>query len=196
VTKRVTPDVRGQVARLFVDEADAVSKAARRVASDEREAEDMVQEAFHAAAENWDRIATYSPDKRRAWLCRVAINKAIDRYRAGRRTQLGVDPADMSQVAPSAEDTALTRIEKDCCWKAMREMPLKQRTVAYLRWHEEWTAKEIAEGLGIATSTVRVHLRNALTAVNAAVGDEVVITDELDDDEPDDRDSRGGKEAR
>lgn len=195
MTRRIAPDVAAQVARLFFEEAENVSKAARRAASDQREAEDLVQEAFQAAAMNWDRIATYSPDKRRAWLCRVAINKAIDCYRLGRRAQLGADP-NMPEVAPSAEETALTRIEKDRCWQAIKEMPLKQRTVAYLRWHEEWTAKEIAENLGIAASTVRVHLRNALIAAKAAVGDEATVTDEPDDDEPDNRDNCGGKEAQ
>jgi RNA polymerase sigma-70 factor (ECF subfamily) len=173
------------MARLFMEKAEAVAKVARGLASDRREVEDLVQEAFQAAAEDWARIATYSPDRRRAWLCRVAINKAIDRYRLGKRTQLDADP-DPLQVTPSAEETALTRIEKDCCWQAIKEMPPKQRTVAYLRWHEEWTAKEIAEDLGIASSTVRVHLRNALLAVKAAVGDEVSVTDEPDDGEPDD----------
>jgi RNA polymerase sigma-70 factor (ECF subfamily) len=178
------------VGQLYAEEAGAVFRAARKAAYDRREAEDCVQEAFRAAAVKWGEVAAYSPDKRRAWLCRVAINKAIDRYRTGKRMQLGADP-NLSQAAPSAEEAVLTRIEKDRCMQVIKEMPPRRRTVAYLRWHEEWTVEEIAEHLGMAASTVRVHLRDARSSVTAALGDEVSVTEE-----PNKADDVGRKEAR
>ena len=74
--------------------------------------------------------------------------------------QLGMDP-DGVREAPSAEQVALTRVQKDCCLKAISEMPEMRGKVAYLKFHEEWETREIAEHLRISPSTVRVHLRDA-----------------------------------
>jgi RNA polymerase sigma-70 factor (ECF subfamily) len=178
------------VGQLYAEEAGAVFRSVRKVAYDRRDAEDCVQEAFRAAALKWGEVAAYSPDKRRAWLCRTARYKAIDRYRVGKRMHLGADLGP-SWAAPSAEEAVLTRIEKDRCMQVIKEMPPRRRAVAYLRWLEEWTVEEIAEDLGMATSTVRVHLRDARNSVTAALGDEVSVILE-----PNDVDDVGREEAR
>jgi RNA polymerase sigma factor (sigma-70 family) len=163
MTKRISPEVEAQVAQLFVDHAEAVFVSAlRAVGGDRREAETFVQEAFQAAAVQWDEIANDDPAAQRAWLRRVAINKAIDRHRVGRRVHL-VAEVEIARTEPSAEQIALPRIVKDRCLQVIKEMPPRRRLVAYLRWHEEWDVREIAQYLGIAVSTVRVHLRDSLT---------------------------------
>jgi RNA polymerase sigma factor (sigma-70 family) len=185
MTDRIPSDVRAHVARLFVEESQVVFNAALRAACGDRStAEVAVQEAFQAAAIQWAKIADRSPDGKRAWLCRVAKNKAIDRYRVGKPMHLVAD-VDVLRLAPSAEEVALTRIEKDRCLQVIKEMPLIQRTVVYLLCHDDWTVKEVAEELGIATSTVRVHLYNARVMLKAALGYEVSLAhgpDDADDD--------------
>jgi RNA polymerase sigma factor (sigma-70 family) len=185
---RFAPEVLVQVARLYVEEAEAVFKVTRRAVYDDREAEDLVQEAFQAAALAWEKIAGYSPERKRAWLRRVAINKAIDRYRAGSRMHLVAD-VHVARLAPSAEEVVVTRLERDRCLQVIREMPPVRRLIAYLRWHEEWTVREIAEDFGIATSTVRVHLHDARVTLEEALG--VFCADVPDAD-----DGPGREEAR
>jgi RNA polymerase sigma-70 factor (ECF subfamily) len=181
MTQRIPPDVAAQVARLFASESEAVFATALQAARGNRhEAEDLVQEAFQAAALNWDTIADYSSDKKRAWLRRVAINKAIDRYRARKPVRLAAD-VDLVREVPSAEHAALTRIQRDLCLKTINDMPKRRRTVAYLKFHEEWNNKEIASYLGISPSTVRAQLRAARVMIDEAVGPEVSLTGELDE---------------
>jgi len=175
MTERIPPEVREAVAALFRKEADAVFRSAWLAAGGDRgEADDAVQEAFQAAALQWATVGSYPPDRQRAWLMRVAINKVIDRQRAARRHRLEAETEpESAQRAPSAEHVALTRVMKDRCLKAISEMPETRRTVAYLAFHEEWTAPEIAEHLGIKPSTVRVHIHHARAMLEAAVGAEL-----------------------
>lgn len=179
MTQRIPPAVAAEVARLFKAESEAVFRSALRAAGGDRaEAENLVQEVFEAAALQWATIAAYLPDRRRAWLCRVARNKAIDGYRAGKPMQLAADP-DVSGESPSAERVALTRMQKDRCVKVISQMPEMRRKVAYLKFHEEWKTCEIAEYLSIAAGTVRVHVHGARVMLENAVGPEVFLTEDL-----------------
>jgi DNA-directed RNA polymerase specialized sigma24 family protein len=97
--QRISLKVAAQVVPLFVAESGAVFRSALRAAHGDRaEAEDLVQKAFQAAAEEWETIADYPPARKRAWLCRVAINQAIDGYRAGRRAE----PAAYRRTRPAS----------------------------------------------------------------------------------------------
>jgi hypothetical protein len=49
--------------------------------------------------------------KEAAWLCRVAINKAVDDHHAGSWVEPGAYPNDTANQSPSAEQTALTRMQ-------------------------------------------------------------------------------------
>jgi RNA polymerase sigma factor (sigma-70 family) len=147
--------------------------------------------AFQTAAEEWETIADYSPARKRAWLCRVAINKAIDNYRAGQRLQPAADPGAVASEAPSAEGVVLTRMEADYCLKVISMMPEMRKKVAYLRFHEGWDAQAIAGHLGISPSTVRVHVHDARVMLEAAVESEVSFTEETSD-----ADNHGREEAR
>jgi len=80
--------------------------------------------------------------------------------------------------APSVEGVALSRIALDRCLEAINKMPPVQHRVAYLRWHEEWSTREIAHELGIAQATVRVHLMNVRNALRDEVGDELLVAEE------------------
>jgi RNA polymerase sigma factor (sigma-70 family) len=178
VNQQIPSEFTAQVAGLFVEEAPAVFRSALRAARGDRaEAEDLVQEAFQAAAEQWAAIVDYSPAKKRAWLCRAVINRAVDGYPAGRRVGLGGFPEDRTCRAPSAEQVALTRMQADHCLKVIREMPEIRSKVAYLKFHEEWANREIAENLGISPGTVGKHVSDARADLKKALP-EMTFTDD------------------
>jgi DNA-directed RNA polymerase specialized sigma24 family protein len=58
--------------------------------------------------------------------------------------------------------------------------PMRQR-VAFLRWGEEWTCAEIAEWLGISSSTVRAHLKHARDELAVVIGPDVPFAESGDD---------------
>jgi len=51
------------------------------------------------------------------------------------------------EESPSAEHVALTRMQADRCLKVISEMPEMRSRVAYLKFHEGWKNREIAEEL-------------------------------------------------
>ena len=63
----------------------------RRVGGDRSLAEDIVQDAWLRAVDNWPRRGT--PENPRAWLIRVARNLLVSHFR--RRRPTPVDPAEL-----------------------------------------------------------------------------------------------------
>jgi DNA-directed RNA polymerase specialized sigma24 family protein len=109
----------------------------------------------------------------------VAINKAIDDYRAGSRVEPGAHPEDTASQSPSAEQVALTRLQADRCLKVISEMPEMRSKVAYLKFHEEWANREIAEYLEISPGTVGKHVSDARADLNRALP-EMTLTKDRD----------------
>lgn len=178
MNQRIPAEVAAQVARLYVEKAPAVFGSALRAARGDRAgAEDLVQRTFQAAAEQWVTIVDYPPAKKQAWLRRVAINKAIDDYRAGSRVEPSAYPEDTASQSPSAEQVALTRMQADRCLKVIREMPEMRSKVAYLKFHEDWANREIAEYLGISAGTVGKHVSDARADLKKALPEMTLAED-------------------
>ena len=112
-------------------------------------AEDLAQEAFPAAHQDWQRISRY--EQPGAWVRRVAANRAVSLRRrqlvearsllrlAGRRL-LGAD-ADQTQQAEEAADF----------WRAVRGLPRRQAQAVAPLYLEGWPTAEIAGVLAAAT---------------------------------------------
>ncbi|WP_169735390.1 RNA polymerase sigma factor [Actinokineospora inagensis] len=161
------------MAELFQHTAEGLHLHALRLnQGDPASAEDLVQEVFQAAALAWATLRCLDSDRRRAWLFRVLQNKSIDRWRS---SACDAPLADMV-VSTAAEDTyhrAIHSILLERCWKLLRSMPTARFRVAYLTWHEDMTTGEIAEHLGIAPTTVRVHRKHARDEIIETIGPDV-----------------------
>jgi DNA-directed RNA polymerase specialized sigma24 family protein len=104
-------------------------------------------------------------------------------------TNLGEYPEDRASHAPSAEQVALTRVQADRCLKVIREMPKMRSKVAYLKFHEEWANREIAEYLEISAGTVGKHVSDARADLKTALPEMTFI------DDPDGETDADGDEA-
>ena len=124
-------------------------------------AEDLAQEAMIRAHRNWDRIASY--DKPGAWARRVVINLSITaahRAVAQTRRALGIAvPASLPAAEPVDEQI----------WHQVRRLPRNQRIAVALHYLEDRSVAEIAEIIGCAESTARVHLHRGRRALAAAL---------------------------
>ncbi|MET8977946.1 sigma-70 family RNA polymerase sigma factor [Streptomyces sp. NPDC004539] len=169
----IPPEHQAEIAVLYMRCRDGmIAFAARLLRHQGGMAHDMVQETFHAAASSWERLRVHDRDRQRAWLYRVLKNKIFDHW--GRCEHL-VDLPCESELPP-ARDTQLvvaSSLLLDKCWKIIDEMPEAQRRVALLKWQGEWTTGEICEHLGIAPTTVRVHLMRARQALLRSLGAEI-----------------------
>ena len=118
------------------------------------DAEAVVQDAFLQAFTRWRRISRY--DRPGAWVRRVAIRDAV-RFaeRARRRPPVeaeGGDPVDPVAVRLDLE-------------AALRRLPPRQRACVVLHHLADWPVAAVAEALGCAEPTVRVHLHRARGAL-------------------------------
>jgi RNA polymerase sigma-70 factor (ECF subfamily) len=157
--------------RAYRDEWPAVlATITRRLDGDLALAEDAVQDAFVAAAEEWERRGV--PDRPGAWLTTTAWRRALDRLRRDR-----VAAARARDLAPPvSEDLELdferSSLEDDqlrmlftCCHPALApdaRMALTLRSVAGL------TVPEIARAFLVAERTMEQRLVRARRKVSRA----------------------------
>jgi RNA polymerase sigma-70 factor, ECF subfamily len=163
-----------QAFRVLVDRhARVVRRLALSILSDAHEAEDIAQEAFVAA---WRAKDNWTPDARfTTWLHRIAVNKAIDRYRSRRATP---EPSDvitrLADAAPSApvedQQQALERREsarslRDC----LQRLPDSQRQALTLYYFEDLDVGRIAGVLDTTEQAVRSLLKRGKQALRLLI---------------------------
>ena len=84
------------VSRLYREESGRILATLIRLLGDFDLAEEVVQEAFQAALEQWPSEGT--PANPRAWVIQAARHKAIDRLR--RQTRFGEKLQELERLAP------------------------------------------------------------------------------------------------
>ena len=104
-------------------------------AGDMPQAEDATNDAFIDALEKWDQVATM--DSPRAWVAKVAINKA---KRSWLRRKRYVDPVNVDTLELPMFDNA-SNVE---LWDAVGRLSVKQRTAIVLRYVDDMTQGDIA----------------------------------------------------
>lgn len=145
-----------------------------RIIGDDDEALDVVQDAFiaaHGALRNYDQNRPM-----RAWLSRIAINKARDwrRRRAVRRLISAVLPlSDADRTAddtPSVETVVGDRQELAEVEAAIAGLPSNLREALVLRTIEGRSQAEAAETLGVSEKAVETRLYRARQKLSERVG--------------------------
>ncbi|MFJ4681949.1 RNA polymerase sigma factor [Streptomyces sp. NPDC091377] len=185
MTSRIPARHWGEIEDLYLRCRDDLLNYATRLLGGERHAaHDLVQDTFKDAALRWETIGPRGKSGQRAWLYAVVRNKVFDQWGSARRRST----TDLETTLPAADldtpRTAVSNLLLRRCWKVIDGMPCAQRRVALLKWQGEWTNREISGHLGLADSTVRVHLRNARHRLAAELGDEVVFPSEWTDRGP------------
>lgn len=141
----------GQYQRLLVS-------VAYRQGLDLAEAEDVAQEAFVRA---WLALPRYKPSvgSWRAWLCRIAINLAIDFHRR-KRPQVDLDDAIPDGGTGPAEQ-AEKEMRAKMVRQALAQLPPASRAALILCEYEGLSYAEIATALDIPMGTVMSRLNYA-----------------------------------
>ncbi len=167
--------------RAFEDlarrEERALYRHALRIVGTTSDAEDIVQDALFSA---WRSIASFQGLSFRAWLFRIATNRALDQLRSRkRRPELPLDPPDDDEVTwaePVAPGPDLTQLAGDrealaAVETALEALPAEQRTALLLRDVEGFAYEEIAVITSVEIGTVksRIH-RGRLAVRNTLIG--------------------------
>ncbi len=179
----------------------------RRRINDAEEAEDILQEVFLKASENFDTLAPLHDLG--AWLWKVARNKIIDYYRHREVRQKHEMPAvppqtnrnqttpqnsnpskthpdnnelGIDQILPDQdigiEEAYLRKEITDALFESLDELPQEQRDVFLLQAVEGYTFAQIAELTGTSINTLTARKRYAVAFLKKRLSE---IKDVLDD---------------
>ena len=147
-----------------------VRRLAMNILHDEQEAEDVAQETFVAV---WKARETWRPDaKLTTWLHRVAVNKAIDRYRSRRHTPMAhesiVEIVDAARDTDEAPDQHLALERRDLTrlmQTALARLPESQRRALVLFYFDNLDVEQIAVQMLTSELSVRSLLKRGRKAL-------------------------------
>jgi RNA polymerase sigma-70 factor, ECF subfamily len=163
--------------RAALEHIDALFRLARRLASSDLDAEDLVQETYARAFGAREKFVEGT--NLRAWLFRILRNAHIDLYRRKRgspeRTSLQDDPpaAAASHVEPIRGDEELDRLRSvvaDDIEAALASLSADARTVILLDL-EGLTEGELATVLDCTVGTIKSRLFRARAALRERLRD-------------------------
>jgi RNA polymerase sigma factor (sigma-70 family) len=135
------------------------------VLHDQGRAEEVTQDAFLRLYERWRGVAGI--DHPEAWVRQVAVRLAIKQAKRN-RAQPVVTLVDDTSTGDRLPDVDLAR--------AVAALPAQQRAAVALFYLEDRPVNEVAELLGVSTSTAKQHLHRArarLAELLAETKDEV-----------------------
>jgi RNA polymerase sigma-70 factor (ECF subfamily) len=142
-----------RLGQMFAAHAQRLYVLARRLSSNADDARDMVQETFVRAAGALDAVPPHAEE---AWLVRVLVNQARDRWKqkATRARLFAVHGR--SEGPPRDPESAF--VARAIVWQAVTTLAPRRRAVVVLHELEGASVPEIAQLLGIRQVTVRWHL--------------------------------------
>lgn len=143
-------------------------RLARRVLGDQSLAEDAMQETLMKLADNLDQ---YDPERPfLPWLARIATRVALDLHRRENVVvRLPLSEIDEMQADDSSrpDEEVEAKDDRQLLERLAEDLSVRQRAVFVLRDLEDFSTIEIANQLGMTSSTVRVHLGRARQKVRA-----------------------------
>ncbi len=157
--------------RAFEKEAlphmDALYRTALRMTKNEKDAEDLVQEALVKAYRFWDKFEPGS--NCRAWLFKIMTNIFINEYRSKSRSPMAVNVDEIDdnflygQLASGVtmdnpEKELFAKLFDDDVKKAIENLPDDFRLVIVLSFLEGFSYQEIAEIADLQLGTVKSRL--------------------------------------
>ena len=154
----------GRLADLYARHSPATGRLAYLLTGDAHLAEDLTQEAFVRAFGRFRDLR--QPESFEWYLRRTLVNLTRSHFRRQRTER------DHLARHPAAERTepATDRIsERDAMWRALQQLPSKQRTALVLRFYEDLTDVQIAAAMGCPVGTAKSLIHRGLERLRPEV---------------------------
>jgi RNA polymerase sigma-70 factor (sigma-E family) len=128
-------------------------------------AEEVVQDSFVAVYGNWRRLR--DTGKALSYLRQSVINRSrsLQRHRAVVARYQPQPPPD----AASAEQGAITLLERSAVVAALRGLPARQREALVLRYYAGLSEADIARAMGITGGAVKSHAARGIAALRTTL---------------------------
>jgi len=143
----------------------ALVRLAALLVRDTGTAEEVVQDAFVAMHDGWQRLR--DAENALAYLRQAVVNrsKSVLRHRTVVDKNLQKAPPDM----PSAEHGAMALLERSAVIAALRGLPDRQREAIVLRYYADLSEAEIAATMGISRGAVKSHTARGMSALRSVL---------------------------
>lgn len=132
--------------------------------------EDIFQETFLRAWRNGP--ATARDTNEGAWICSIALNVGRDAYRRRHRREGLLKRRPREAPGVSGSPSIGEELHRKRLWRAIAELPERQRAVLLRRIVREDSAREVGKELGIEDGTVRATCRDAIRSLRRILGPE------------------------
>ena len=134
---------------LYTRYAARIFTVCRRYCDNNQDAEDILHDTFLIAFNHISTLVNKNERSLYSWLCRIAVNQAIDRIR-NKRWQLLYANLPVREVITEWEDNNTITIPQETLLTFIARLPNVRRTVFNLYCIDGYTHKEIAMMLGIS----------------------------------------------
>lgn len=138
---------------------------ARRTGGNRELTEDIVQESYLRALDNWNRKD--APDSPLAWLKRVARNILVD-YLRRRKWDRQVDLNLQSNPGQKTSEDSIRSLE---VFSAISSLGRKKAKILETFYYEGMSVREIASEMAISERAVEGHLRRARRSLKSLLPD-------------------------
>jgi RNA polymerase sigma-70 factor (ECF subfamily) len=161
IEKCLDGDIKAQY-RLYKMYSKAMYNIAIRFLDNKMDAEDILQDSFITAFTRLGELQNRNVFG--SWLKRIVINNCIS---LERKRKIAFEDIDEEKHGEIQElDPGGYELDSAVLHRAIRELPIKGRTVLVLRALEGYSHKEIAETLDISVSTSKTQYSRALSMLN------------------------------
>lgn len=136
-----------------------------RVVQDQHTADDLVQEVFIKAFQSLPELKT--PEFFKAWIHRIAMNRAIDTRRSAKKAAEKVflvddffETAATGSQEPGPDSREQAKLES-AVQEAIRDLPDNQKSVLSLTMDKNMSQEEIAQIMECPVGTIKSRLHHA-----------------------------------
>jgi RNA polymerase sigma-70 factor (sigma-E family) len=153
----VSGEAEEEFARYVTERSGAWLRVAFLLTGNRADAEDLLQTALAKTYLSWHRIQDKGALD--GYVRRVLVNTQTSWWRKRRVDEYATDVLPEQPWEDEAPDHFETR---ETVWRALAELPKRQRAVVVLRYYEDLSEAETAAAMGISVGTVKSTASRAL----------------------------------
>ena len=153
------------VTAIYSEHYRSLVRLAALLVRDVATAEEVVQDSFVAMHNAWRRLR--DSDKALSYLRQSVVNRS----RSVLRHRIVVDrnaPKPAPDM-PSAEQGAISLLERSAVISALRTLPPRQREALVLKYYADLSEAQIASAMGISRGAVKSHTARAMTSLRTVL---------------------------
>jgi RNA polymerase sigma-70 factor (sigma-E family) len=160
----------GRLAELYERHVPRAVALATLVGGDAHAAEDVAHEAFIRSAGRLSGLR--DPSAFDAYLRQTVVNLCRARVR-----RAAIERRYLRWIAQREADMPPSRAEdQDVLWRALRELPHRQRAAVVLRYYEDLSEEQVADTMRCSPRAVNALVSRAMATLRARIRNEERIT--------------------